>query len=335
MNVVPEISVVMSVFNGSECLKDSIESVLSQKEVNFEFLIVNDGSTDNTDEILNYFYNRDKRIRIITQYNNGLTKALIKGCEEAKGKYIARQDVGDFSHPNRLKKLLELMRSDENIVMSSCWAAMIGPKNELLCKITRPSDPKIATNLILHQNTGPPHHGSVMFRKSAYLKVGGYRKEFYYAQDSDLWLRLCEVGLISYYPEYLYAFKYDFNSISVSKRPIQKKYGFISHECRRARLRGEDEEIYLKKAATINPKLYMTEKKDFARGYYFIAGCLRSQSVRNAVEYYKMSLKYRPFSIFSIVWLIYIYIVGKNYEPIVFDLEALNQLEQLKINERG
>ena len=83
----PHISVVMSVYNGAKYLRESIESILSQEGVDFEFIIVNDGSTDNSKNILVEYAARDNRIRIIEQENKGLTCALIRGCKEANGKY--------------------------------------------------------------------------------------------------------------------------------------------------------------------------------------------------------------------------------------------------------
>ena len=91
----PSVSVIMSVYNGANHLVKSVESILVQEGVDFEFIIVNDGSTDESGEILEAFARRDNRIRVIEQENTGLTKALIRGCKEARGKYIARQDVDD------------------------------------------------------------------------------------------------------------------------------------------------------------------------------------------------------------------------------------------------
>ena len=105
------VSVVMSVYNGAKYLRESVESVLSQEGVAFEFIIVNDGSTDDSGIILAEYAARDDRIRIIEQENTGLTRALIRGCDEAQGKYIARQDADDISMPNRLLQLQNLISS--------------------------------------------------------------------------------------------------------------------------------------------------------------------------------------------------------------------------------
>ena len=99
-----EITVLLAVYNGGEWLKDSIDSILEQTFRDFEFLIINDGSTDSTKDILKIYEKNDARIRIINQENIGLTKSLIKGVNKAKGKWIARIDSDDISFPERLQK---------------------------------------------------------------------------------------------------------------------------------------------------------------------------------------------------------------------------------------
>ena len=87
----------MSVYNGASNLAATMDSILSQEGVEFEFIVVNDGSTDATGEILDDYARRDNRVRVIHQENTGLTRALIRGCAAASGEFIARQDAGDVS----------------------------------------------------------------------------------------------------------------------------------------------------------------------------------------------------------------------------------------------
>ncbi len=106
----PDVSVVMSAYNGSRDLAKSVDSILCQEGVNFEFIIVNDGSTDESPRLLEQYAAKDARVRVIHQENRGLTKALIRGCAEARGEFIARQDVGDLSLPGRLANELKLIQ---------------------------------------------------------------------------------------------------------------------------------------------------------------------------------------------------------------------------------
>src|SRR5262249_52832345 len=102
MKTYPEVSVVMSVYNGASHLAATLDSVLSQEGVELEFIVVNDGSTDKAGEILDDYARRDGRVRVIHQQHTGLTYALIRGCAAATGEFIARQDAGDVSLAGRL-----------------------------------------------------------------------------------------------------------------------------------------------------------------------------------------------------------------------------------------
>src|SRR5262245_51376003 len=124
----PDISVVMGVYNGAHILKETIESILTQEDVDLELIIVNDGSTDDTHEVIAQFEGRDKRIRFFSQENFGLTKALIHGCAEARGEYIARQDVGDISLPERLRLQLDALKATKELSFVSCWTEYCGPQ---------------------------------------------------------------------------------------------------------------------------------------------------------------------------------------------------------------
>src|SRR5882672_1865903 len=101
----PDISVVMSVYNDAAYLSDSIESVLRQDGVSFEFIVIDDGSTDQSGSILNKYAANDPRLRVVHQKNQGLTASLIVGCSMARGRYIARQDSDDISFSGRLLRL--------------------------------------------------------------------------------------------------------------------------------------------------------------------------------------------------------------------------------------
>src|SRR6266496_3005617 len=109
MNDSPDVSVVMSVYNGADHLRETIDSILAQEGVAFELIVVNDGSTDQSAKILEEYASRDKRVRVFQQENQGLTRSLIRGCSEARGKYIARQDAGDVSLTDRLVKQMNCL----------------------------------------------------------------------------------------------------------------------------------------------------------------------------------------------------------------------------------
>ena len=119
MTASPNISVVMGVYNGAANLRDTVQSVLSQEGVDLEFVIVDDGSTDSTPVLLEEVARTDRRVRVARQSNLGLTRALIRGCAEARGEFIARQDCGDLSLPGRLLTQIRTMESHPDATLMS------------------------------------------------------------------------------------------------------------------------------------------------------------------------------------------------------------------------
>lgn len=303
----PEISVVMSVYNGSEHLRDSIESILSQQGVDLEFIVVNDGSTDGSLRIVEEYAACDRRIRLINQENQGLTKALIRGCAEVRGKFIARQDCGDISLPGRLQKQLELAQRNTDAVLVSCGTRFIGPHGEHLFDSIQNS--RGATNDLLAMNLdglrGPSHHGSTFFQAELYREIGGYRPQFYFAQDLDLWKRMIERGKHIVIPEILYETFFSESSISGLYRKQQVENTKIILECTRRRRSGMSEEPVLEKASTIRPTLGRDPGRiSEARSLYFIGSCLRKNGNPKAAYYFKRAFAAFPLHLKSAVRLL-------------------------------
>jgi glycosyltransferase involved in cell wall biosynthesis len=194
----PEISVVMGVYNAGPILRETLDSLLIQQECDVEVVVVDDGSTDTTARALEEYALRDQRVRVITQENRGLTRALVAGCAAARGRFIARQDAGDLSDERRLSVQREMLDLNPAVSFVSCATQYTGPEFEPLW-ITRPTGEAISAVRVIDESNlgrlrdGPTHHGSVMFRKEHYLRAGGYRSEFYYGQDFYLWYRLAEL----------------------------------------------------------------------------------------------------------------------------------------------
>ena len=247
----PIISVVMAVFNGARTLDRSVRSILDQTFEDFEFLIVDDGSTDETAALLEAHGRRDSRIRIISQPNAGLTRALINGCSASRGGWIARQDDDDWSEPDRFEKCLAFAERHPECSMIASWADYRGPGGEILEVVQRPADVLSATEGLMRSGMGPPAHGSVMFRKSDYEEAGGYRPEFYFGQDSDLWLRMGGRGKIGCVQEILYHYTLSPAAISGRFAGTQRQFGDLGHLCHVARSRGEPELPFLAEAAAL------------------------------------------------------------------------------------
>ena len=297
----PEVSVVMSVFNGAQYLRESIDSILQQRDVSLELIVVNDGSSDNSAEILIQFASSDPRVFVIQQQNAGLTASLIRGCQMAKGDFIARQDADDISLPGRLSLQRDALRQDKSLVFISSSAQGIGPNSEMLEVVHRPADPDVATHQLLFEKKGPPAHGTVMMCRAAYEAVGGYREEFYFAQDSDLWLRLGRIGKLKYLPEVLYAWRVSPTGISTTRQSLQWRFGDLGQACHAAVQRKESEAEFLQEAAELAFKIRSEKKqsstfdgKSAAWGYYRIGTTLARQRDPRARSYFWQAVKAQP-----------------------------------------
>ncbi|MCP8319033.1 MAG: glycosyltransferase, partial [Candidatus Methylarchaceae archaeon HK01B] len=127
----PKITILMSVYNGEKYLREAIDSILNQTFKDFEFLIINDGSTDRTVEILRSYH--DSRIKIITNEKNmGLTKSLNKGLKIARSEYVARMDADDISYPRRLEVQYEYMKKNPDVGIVGSWNDVIDDKGNTI-----------------------------------------------------------------------------------------------------------------------------------------------------------------------------------------------------------
>lgn len=297
-----KVSVIMSVYNDAHVLEKTIQSVLSQTMIDFEFIIVNDGSSDQSQQILEAASNGDDRIVVIEQENQGLTKALINACEIAQGEFIARQDNGDVSVSNRLENQLSYLEKNAKTVMLSCGTRFVGPLEETLYTVIQSKEE--ATNGLKQSSVetlkGPPHHGSVMFRRQTYEQVGGYRAEFKVAQDIDLWTRLIEHGDHFCLPDVLYQACVAKNSISMLRREQQLLATQVIIDCSHARsVHGNDKKIldsFLNKSSDTKKSVLTSEKTD-ASYYYFLASNLFKTDLKACLHYLRLTLKNNPYHI--------------------------------------
>lgn len=249
--LLPRVSVVMSVHNDAARVEVAVRSILTQTFQDLELIVIDDGSSDGSADVLDQLAAGDARLHVVRQQNTGLTRALIRGCALARGEYIARQDSDDWSHPQRIAEQVALLDADPGLGFASCAVRYVGPADEPLCVVTRDPDSQTATEGLREHRQGPPAHGSVMFRRSLYQKVGGYREAFHYAQDSDLWLRMVEQDRIGYLAEIRYLHRKEASSTSGAARAAQKRFGELGHLCRQARLAGQSEAPFLAEAEAL------------------------------------------------------------------------------------
>ncbi|NMB47900.1 glycosyltransferase family 2 protein [Candidatus Kuenenbacteria bacterium] len=268
-----KISVLMSAFNAEKYISQAIESILKQTCDDFEFIILNDGSTDKTREIIQNYTKQDKRIRLINNNKNfGLTRSLNIGLEEARGKYIARIDADDLSEPERLQKQYEFMEANPEYALAGSWVKIIDSEGREMTVRKLPTDIKlIKFNFIF----GKPclWHSSIFFRKEEMDKVGNYDEEYKYSQDLNLYVRLLKTKKITNVPEFLIQHRLHSNSIGKNNSEAQhsfylkaiheliNNYYHISREELELRDRARNQKINklkdLKIALKIDKKIYI------------------------------------------------------------------------------
>lgn len=278
----PLVSVIMSVKNGEDHIQESIKSILDQTFTDFEFIIINDGSTDGTKQILNYFHRQDTRIRIIeNQTNIGLPKSLNKAINASLGEYIARQDADDLSHAQRLEKEVKILNEKSNISLVGTWANVITLEGEEIDFIKCRNNQSSIENTLNNRGTLFPH-GSVMMRKSVLHSLGLYNDRFLYSQDRELWLRFFTEGTgIFIIEELLYSFR-------LSPKTRKKKYlqDIYSNAAKELYISNDKEEYYslLDKVETYIPN--KAPSKEFSYCYDIIIRSLSNNKITISKKYF-------------------------------------------------
>lgn len=189
LRVPPTISVVMSVYNGKEFLVSAIESILNQTFRDFEFIIVNDGSTDGSLAIINEYVQRDCRIRLISRENRGLTASLNEGIADARGEWIARMDADDISLPDRFHKQMAWLKHTGADICGG-WVKLTGTWFDRVWRYYSSSD-AIRLKLLFGSTFA---HPAVILRTSV-AKKNPYNEKAHYVEDYELWTRLAELGV--------------------------------------------------------------------------------------------------------------------------------------------
>ncbi|MBD2519711.1 glycosyltransferase [Nostoc sp. FACHB-973] len=216
----PKVTVLMPVYNGELYLREAIDSILDQTFQDFEFLIINDGSTDSTREIICSY--DDLRIRLIdNNYNLGLTRSLNKGLKLAEGEFIARQDADDVSESERLAKQVAFLETHPEVALVGTWYKQIDTQGNLICECQLPYDcTQIRWGLLFYS---PFIHSAVMFQKSVVLEqIGFYNEVAIYAQDYELWCRIALRQQIANLSDYLIKWRVHPSSVTATYGNIQQ-----------------------------------------------------------------------------------------------------------------
>lgn len=212
----PEISVILPFRDASSTLRRAVKSILDQTFTDFELLLVDDGSTDDSPDIADSF--RDDRIRHVKLKPLGIVGALNEGIYASHGNYIARMDADDHSHPERLRKQYDFLQANPDIGVVSCLIRYFGDKEKnygYYCYVQWTNEIISEQDIYLKRfMESPVAHPSVMFRRTLIKDFSGYR-EGEFPEDYELWLRIMEKGVkIGKVPEYLLDWFDDANRLS-------------------------------------------------------------------------------------------------------------------------
>lgn len=243
-NSTPLITILSGFYNRASHVKESIESLRNQSYKNIEIILFDDCSTDETLINLMKQAKEDTRISVVShKENKGFVQGLKDAINLSKGKYIAIHGSGDISKPDRIQKQVDTLESNPNICVTGCYREIEKEKDDMSGHVFKDDVKGDSKDFIIHTN--PFSHGEVMFRKDIYDEVGGYRTEFKFAQDRDLWCRMSRLGKLYVIPQVLYIRK--FLEDGVGTRPekllIQRYLSEIAVQCHESVLSGKPDII--------------------------------------------------------------------------------------------
>jgi glycosyltransferase involved in cell wall biosynthesis len=222
MNQSPAVSVLLPVYNGIRHLRAAVDSILGQTFADFEFIIIDDGSTDGSADVLRQYAQADSRIRLVARPNKGLTVTLNEGVGMASAPLLARMDADDIALPQRLEKQTAYMREHPDCVLLGSAVMLVDPDGLPIRQMCSEQTHEEIDHA--HLNRGwPIVHPAVMMRTAAVRQVGGYRDQYDTLEDLDLFLRLAEIGKLANLPDVLLKYRQHFSSVTHRRYEQQMK----------------------------------------------------------------------------------------------------------------
>jgi len=221
----PAVSVVMPIYNGAQYLREALASIRWQTFTDWELVCVNDGSTDESLKILRQFAAIDSRIRIVNQENQGIVEALNRGVEESRADWIARIDSDDVALPVRLATQWRYIQENPEVVLVGSHMLFVDPKGNPICIERYQTTHEGVEQALLGGKAGSFGHPSVLMRRDKVLEAGGYRKEFEWVEDTDLWLRMIRLGRVANIPQVLVNYRLHEQSVCWNRRALQRERG--------------------------------------------------------------------------------------------------------------
>lgn len=272
----PLVSIVSPTFNQGRFLSETIESVLAQTYPNIEYLVIDDGSTDNTPEILKKY---QSHLRYERQENIGQVRTLNKGWSISKGKYIGYLSTDDILYPNAISELVEILESNAEAVCAFPDSDLIDPYSKVIKRnVCRPFD--LAETLITQEcYIGP----GAIFSKDAYDSLGGWRTDLKLGPDREFWIRLSSLGKILMCPSVLAGYRTHVES---------NIYREVSEEVTREYLTVLDDYF---NSNTVSPEIASRRAEAYGYAYLTVArNVIRSGNLRRGIQLYGVACNHFP-----------------------------------------
>jgi glycosyltransferase involved in cell wall biosynthesis len=271
----PVVTLVTPTYNQADFLAETIESVLKQTYPAIDFVIVDDGSTDHTQEVLGAYAGR---IAWKTQSNRGQARTLNDAWDSARGTYLTYLSSDDLLHPQAIERLVDYLESHPS-------AACVFPDADLIDSTSRVVKRKVCRafdleKLIIEQECyiGP----GAVWRRAHYQKIGGWRPEMKLSPDRDFWIRMANMGSIDFLPEVLSSYRLHGGSLS---------YKVVSEEVSIEYIRTLDECF----SAGVNPRVEARKQEAYARAHLLIArNCYRGLDIARGNHHYRLARELHP-----------------------------------------
>lgn len=302
----------MPVFNGERFLHEAIDSILNQSFKDFEFLIINDGSTDNSESIIKSY--DDSRINYVSKKNEGLSKTLNYGIQIAKYEYIARMDSDDISTLDRLKIQIDFMEKNSKLVLIGGSAVEINEEGTYICdRIVEVNEDKIREKLPFTSFI----HPTVMFRRDVAKQTNGYPEEINKGEDAIFFYSMVQKGSVINLPNKL--LKYRVSRFSLS--PRDKKSQKIINECVLFYAKNNFiDDTLLEKFNSIE----INASKDLRlfNYYRYLSVCytLNNYQFRKSVSYLVKAYKVKKTFFIELLVIPIFLILGKNISNLIFSI---------------
>jgi len=214
----------MPVYNNERYLAAAVESILNQTFRDFEFIIIDDGSSDGSLQMLEQYAQKDSRIRLASRPNTGYTIALNEGLRIARGQYIARMDADDISAPDRFAKQVQFLDDHPECVVVGGNVLLIDRDGDPIREMCLGFSHEEIDAAHMNGQGGALIHPAVTIRKSALDCVGEFREDYECAEDLDIFLRLAEVGKVANLPEVVLQYRQHLSSIGYTRADEQQRY---------------------------------------------------------------------------------------------------------------